>query len=306
MASSETDLFTGIVPFVAAAEAKSLRAAAERLGLTPSAVSKAITRLEADLGVRLLHRTSRSVALTEEGEAFLRSCSDAVTSVRAAREGAVSSLRAPRGRLSISVPLMLGRLVIVPALKRLLDRHPALTIDASLTDRFERLGDGSFDAAVRIGAVGDPHLVARKLATIRWVTVGAPAYLARRGTPSSPDELSGHNCLSFKQPNGSVRAWEFRRGAGAKATETAPTQGNLTTDHGEALVEAAIAGLGLFQAHHYIVADAVAQGRLVEVLAPFATEGPPVSLVLSPQRKNTPKVRAFAEFMVELLGRPSK
>lgn len=132
MKSTDVDLFTGVVPFVTTAELQSFRAAARQLGLTPSAVSKAITRLETKLGVRLLNRTSRAVSLTDEGHAFLLACRDAVAFVRAAEERLGQTLKAPRGQLSLSLPLMLGKLVILPALKQLCDRHPGLTVRASL------------------------------------------------------------------------------------------------------------------------------------------------------------------------------
>jgi LysR family transcriptional regulator for bpeEF and oprC len=265
-------------------------------------VSKAITRLEARLGVRLLNRTSRSVSLTDEGRTFLHACRDAVNGVRGAEEQVSQNLKAPRGQLSLSLPLMLGKLVILPALKQLSDRHPALTVRASLTDRFVQLEDEELDAVVRVGVLPSSRFPARRLRNVRWVTVASPGYLARRGVPAVPGDLAAHNCLKFLLPNGIVRGWEYAPRDGTEATETPPTRGSLIADHGEALVEAALSGLGLFQAHDYVVTDALAQGRLVEVLAEFAAPGPPISLLLAPGRRSAAKVRAFVEFIVELLG----
>jgi len=300
MKDSSADLFSGVLPFVTAAEAKSFRVAARKLGLTPSAVSKAITRLEARLGLRLLNRTSRSVSLTEEGETFLRGCQEAVVSVRSAEERVLQAHRAPRGRLTVSLPLLLGKLVLLPALKQFCERYPALSVHASLTDRIVNLADENIDAVVRVGTLPDSRLSARKLREVRWVTVAAPTYLAQRGIPRTPDELSSHNCLKFVLPNGTVQEWEFaRREAKPPATST---HGSLFCDHGEGLIEAACAGLGVFQAHDYAVTQALATGKLVEVLAEFSTAGPLVSLLVAPGRRSAPKVRAFVEFVVDLVG----
>jgi LysR family transcriptional regulator, regulator for bpeEF and oprC len=299
MKANAADLFSGVLPFVTAAEAKSFRVAARKLGLTPSAVSKAVTRLEARLGLRLLNRSSRSVSLTEDGDAFLRGCQQAVASMRSAEEHVLSAQRAPRGRLTVSLPLMLGRSVVLPALKDFCERYPALSVHATLTDRMVNLADENVDAGVRVGLIADSRLLVRKLRDIRWVTVAAPAYLARRGLPRTPAELATHNCLKFLLPNGTVREWEFAPAAGAASV--APPHGSLLCDNGDGLIAAAESGLGIFQAHDYSVSDALAAGRLVEILGDFEAPGPPVALVLPPGKRTSPKIRAFVEFMLEVL-----
>lgn len=300
MKGAAADLFSGVVPFVAAAEAKSFREAARRLALTPSAVSKAISRLEARLGLRLLNRSARVVSLTEEGEAFLRGCREAVTSVQRAEEQVVHAHRAPRGRLTVSLPLILGKLVVLPALKRFSERYPALSVHVSLTDRVVSLADDNVDAVVRVGTLSDSRLTSRKLRDVRWVTVAAPAYLARRGIPRTPAELASHNCLKFVLPSGTAQEWEFASFDARPSTVT--TSGSLLCDHGEGLIEAACSGLGVFQAHDYSVAEALSAGRLVEVLSDFAAPGPPISLVVAPGKRASPKVRAFVDFMLEILA----
>ena len=300
MAVGSLDLFSGVLPFVTAAEAKSFRVAARKLGLTPSAVSKAITRLETRLGLRLLNRSSRSVSLTEEGETFLRGCQKAIVNVRAAEEQVVQAQRAPRGRLTVSLPLILGKLVVLPALKRFCERYPALSVHANLTDRVLSLADENVDAVVRVGSLEDSRLSVRKLSEVRWVTVAAPAYLARRGVPRTPGELAAHNCLKFVLPSGTVQEWQFAaRGAEPAIVQT---NGSLFCDHGEALIEAACAGIGVFQAHDYAVAGALAAGRLVEVLADHSTPGPPISLLVAPGKRRSPKIRAFVELMLDTVG----
>jgi LysR family transcriptional regulator for bpeEF and oprC len=298
--ANAADLFSGVLPFVMAAEAKSFRVAARKLGLTPSAVSKAVTRLEARLGLRLLNRSSRRVSLTEEGDAFLRGCQQAVASIRSAQEHVHSAQRAPRGRLTLSLPLMLGRTVVLPALKDFCDRYPGLSVHATLTDRMLNLADENVDAGVRVGMIADSRLLVRKLRDIRWVTVAAPAYLSRRGLPRTPAELAAHNCLKFLLPNGTVREWEFAPAPGVSSVP--PPHGSLLCDNGDGLIAAAESGLGIFQAHDYSVSDALAAGRLVEILADFEAPGPPVALVLPPGKRSSPKVRAFVDFMLELVA----
>jgi len=302
MRSSETRLFNGVIPFVATAEARSFRVAARTLGLTPSAVSKAVARLEADVGARLLHRTSRSVVLTEEGAAFLKACLNAMDAVRHGREDVVQSQKTPQGRLTVSLPLLLGRRVVLPALPRFLSRHPAISVRVVLTDRFVNLQEENVDVALRVGSLPDSRVVARKVRAVRWMTVASPEYLARMGTPSSPSELAGHHCLKFMLPNGIVQEWVFGRRDGSEGESfSQPTEAAVIMDDGDSLIDAAIAGLGILQAHDYAVEEAVSRGKLVRLLTGFDTPGPAVSL-LTPRRKAPPKARAFTQFVLELLA----
>jgi DNA-binding transcriptional LysR family regulator len=298
MASLQSDLFVGVVPFVAAAQAGSYREAAAQLGLTPSALSKAISRLEQELGVVLLARSTRGVAVTDEGALFLASCQEAVAGVARAREGLADMQRAPRGKLSVSVPLILGQRVVLPALAGFLERHPGLSVHVGCTDRFVSLEDAGVDVALRIGAMPPSRLPARKLRTVRWLTVAAPSYLARRGVPQHPSELDQHDCLAFVRPNGTRQAWQFVQ------AEAKPPRTRLTSDHGQGLIDAARAGVGLFQAHDYAVADALSRGELVEVLAPFSAPGPALHLLLAAGKRKSPKVRAFVDFILPLTLAP--
>jgi LysR family transcriptional regulator for bpeEF and oprC len=297
--SARRELFTGVVPFVVTAESQSFRRAAQRLGLTPSGVSKAITRLEAELGARLMNRTSRSITLTEEGQLFLRACRQAMEQVTVARERLHEQQSSPRGTLVVSLPLILGRRVILPALRGLLARHPLLSIRVNLTDRFVQLADENVDVAVRIGAKSDSRLTRRKLSRVRWQTVAAPSYLARHGVPAHPKDLGGHECLRFVLPDGRLEPWHFR---GVDDDHGAAWNGSLCSDNGDALIDAAVAGQGVFQAHDYAVADAIHRGELVALLPEFAALGPEVDLLLAPGKRSSPKVRAFVELVTQLLG----
>src|SRR3569623_1378011 len=234
MSASTADLFVGIVPVVASAELRSVSQAARKLGITPSSVSRAITRLETELGIRLLHRTPRTVTLTPEGELFYRDCQLAVAGVRNARAAVSAALAAPRGRLRVSLPLALGERVVMPARPRLVSRHPGPSIEAIITDRYVELASENIDAVVRIGAPRSTGLKRHRLPAIRWATVASPAYLAARGTPRTPDELARHTCLHFVLPNGTTQAVCSRRrapGAGsARSTRTRRPPRSPTAD----------------------------------------------------------------------------
>ncbi|WPB82082.1 LysR family transcriptional regulator [Archangium violaceum] len=293
------DLFAGILPFVHVAQERSFRRAAERLGVSTAAVSKAVQKLEADLGVRLLERTSRQVALTSEGEAFLERAREAVAQVHAARELVAQAQRAPRGPLTVTLPYILGPLLL-PRLARLQARHPGLTLHVRLGDRLSRLVDEQIDVALRIGALEDSSLVGQLLLRTRWVTLAAPAYLARHGTPQHPDALVDHQCLKFILPRGMAREWVFRREPGGSA-ETVRTGGTIDVDHGPALLDLAAAGAGLCQVLDFMLDERVRDGRLVEVLADHAAEGPPVHALCVPGRQSVPRVRALLQLLVEEL-----
>jgi DNA-binding transcriptional LysR family regulator len=168
-------------------------------------------------------------------------------------------------------------------------------VQAIVTDRFVQLGEENVDVVLRIGAVRDTRAVARKLRAHKWITAASPSYLAKNGTPTRPEDLVRHNCLKFVLTSGREQEWSFAGG-------NQPATGNLTADSGEALVAAARAGLGVIQAHDFMVADAIARGDLVEVLAPHATAGPPMAVLAAPGRNTSPKVRAFIAFIVEIFG----
>jgi LysR family transcriptional regulator for bpeEF and oprC len=294
--------FTGVLPFIHAAEARSFRRAAERLGVTTAAISKAVAKLEDDLGVKLLHRTSRRVSLTREGEVFLERCRDAVASLAAGREMVTASRRTPRGEVSLSLPFIVGRLV-TRALARAEARYPELVFRVSLTDRLIRLGDEGVDVAVRIGEVADPNVVVRRLRGSRWVTLAAPSFLARHGVPARPADLDRLACLRFLAPNGRPRAFRFAPGEGAPS-EVRVT-GPLVIDQGELLLEAAAAGMGVCQVLDFMVGERMQTGALVEVLAEHAAEGPAIQVLCLPGRARLPHVRAAMTLITDALGEPA-
>ncbi len=286
------DPFAGVVPFVHVAEARSFRRAAERLGVTTAAVSKAVAKLEGELGVALLARTSRSVSLTPEGAAYLVRSREALDAIRDAREQVARTRGVAQGPLRVSVSMIIAP-VVVRQLARFTQRNPHVTLHLSVSDRVAKLGEEEVDVALRTGELEDSTLVARKLHAPRWVTVASPAYLARRGTPTRPEELAGHDTLLFVTPRGKPRTFAFKSGA-------LETTGPLFVDQGEMLVQAALAGVGVAQVLDFMVDDALREGRLIEVLREHATAGPTIHAVCASRRKNVPRVRAFLEFAAEL------
>lgn len=294
------DLFAGVTPFVHTAEARSFRRAAEQLGVTPAAISKAVAKLEDDLGVRLLTRSSRHVALTAEGEVFLERCREVIAGIRGARDAASRSRRAPHGEVVIALPFILAPL-LAPALSEPAARYPRLTFRLQLSDRISRMVDEGIDVALRIGDLGDSSLVRRLLRRTRWVTVAAPSYLARRPAPASPAKLSAHNCLRFVAPNGKPRDWTFR--GPDDRPEPTRVEGNLLVDHGEFLVQAARSGMGVCQVLDFMIEDDLREGRLMEILPGWAADGPPIHALCLPERAKSPNGRAVLDFLAEVFRR---
>jgi DNA-binding transcriptional LysR family regulator len=293
------DLFAGVLPFLHVAEELSFRKAAARLGITTAAVSKAVKRLEEDLGARLLERTSRQVALTPEGLEFLERAREAVAQVRAARETVAQAQRAPKGPLTVTLPYILAP-VVLPRLARLQARYPQLTLHVRMDDRFSRMVDEHIDVAIRVGSLEDSSLVARRLLSTRWVTLASPAHLARYGTPVRPAELSRHPCLKFVDPNGLAREWMFRREPGG-APEGVRTLPAMDVNHGPALLDLATAGAGMCQVLDFMLDERARDGRLVEVLADHSADGPPVHALCLPGRQAVPRVQALLQLLSEEL-----
>jgi LysR family transcriptional regulator for bpeEF and oprC len=294
------ELFAGVLPFFHTAESSSFGRAAEQLGVSTAAVSKAVRKLEERLGVKLLVRTSRSVALTPEGAVYLERCREAIASLHAGGELMSQARDQPSGEIRVTLSPILGRQV-VPRLPKLAARHPKLEIRMSMSDRLSQLARDRLDLAVRIGGRSDSALVSRRLFAPRWVTVAAPAWVARHGAPASPVALARCNTLRFVGPDGRPRAWTFRN-PDTDAVASCDTGGNLRVDNGDHLVDAAIAGLGIAQVLDFMVEGALGDGRLVRLLVPFEAPGPAVHAVSTPERSRTPNVRAFVAFLQEVFG----
>lgn len=275
------------------AETRSFTQAAVSLGLTQSGLSRAIGRLEAELGVRLLHRTTRSVSLTPDGQLFYERCAPLLAELEEVEKLLVDRQCAPSGPLKITTPQALGRIVIMPVLRELTRRYPQLQIEAAMTDRLVDLTEEGFDAAVRLGRVGDVRLIARPLAALRWVTVASPEYLRSHGTPERLEQLAGHNCPTVRDLHtGKLLEWQFQRDGQPLSLAV---RGDLVLDVADALVDAALIGQGIVQVMGFMAEEAIRRRRLVRILQPFEPPLCPVSLIYPPSRQCSLKIGALYE-----------
>jgi len=286
-----------IVSFASAARHASFARAARELGLSPSAVAKNVARLEAQLGMRLFHRTTRQVTLSQDGEDIYARCQRILEDVESLEAGAADARSGTRGTLRIDMPVAYGRQVVLPVLMKLMARHPDLKIDARFSDHVVDIIKEGLDAAVRIGPLADSSLVGREFDQQFVWTYASPTYLARHGEPGSPDELTRHTCLLFRMPSsGRDRPWQFR--SGRRNFSLMPESGMRLGD-GEALIQAAAVGLGLVQAPTYLTEHEVKRGKLVEILQKFRPPPLPISLVYPSHRHIPLRVRALADALAE-------
>jgi DNA-binding transcriptional LysR family regulator len=292
------DLLSGMTVFARVVEEASFAKAAAALGLSRSAASKRVAWLEDHLGARLLNRTTRTISLTEVGRAYYERCARILDEVEDAAQAVASLHDAPRGTLRVNAPMSFGQRHVGPAVSAFLCRWPEMSIDLSLTDRRVDVVDEGYDVVVRIMAMADSSLIARKITTTSRVTCASPEYLARRGTPTAPADLAGHDCFEYANlsPAGE---WVFRRG---DQTQRIKIAGRLRADNGDVLRCAALAGLGLIQTPTFIVADDLAAGRLVPVLDDYAASGIPVWAVYPHNRHLSTKVRMFVDFLADRFG----
>lgn len=288
-----------IVTFVRVVASGSFVAAANQLGVTPSAVSKSVSRLEERLGIRLLNRTTRSLSLTDVGGTFYARCQSLVSQLQEAEAEIVETRQRPRGRLRVDMPLALAREYVLPALPRFLAQYPDVTLQLSFSDRLVDMVNEAIDICVRVGELTDSRLVARRLWNPDVVAVASPDYLARRGTPQDPDGLKDHDCIRFFNPNtGRVLEWAMVRDSVVRQLSVS---GRVLVDSPEALLEAAIAGAGVAPIMGFMSERPVAAGLLVRVLPEWRfTLQRPVSALFVKDRHPTPKVQAFLDFLITL------
>jgi LysR family transcriptional regulator for bpeEF and oprC len=280
--------------FARVAELGSFARAAEALALSRARVSEAVAGLERSLGARLCHRTTRRLALSDDGRAFYERVARILADVDEAEALVTRARSLPRGRLRVDMPMALARLFVVPALPRLLARHPELELEIRLENRAVDLVAEGIDCAISYGPPADTELVARRLGTTHLITCAAPGYLARHPAPRAPDALGGHNAIAFLAlATARPAAWEFAR-AGVRLTHR--PLGNLAFNSMEACVEAAQAGLGITQVLSSLAHRAILAGSLTPVLLDWATEGPGLYVVYPPNRQQSARIRAFVEF----------
>ncbi len=302
-------IFDGLQEFVRVAQTGGFTSAARMLGVTPSAVSKAVRRLETALGVALLHRTSRVVTLTAEGEHLLATAEPVVASIEEVRASFQEHAKGVLGHCRISMPsafgpLFFGRVAAIAA-----KEHPGLTLEALVTDRYVDFAVERVDIAIRLGEPPDSRLIARRILTMDYVTAAAPAYLERAGTPATVQELAEHVCVGFRRQSGLVRKWDFHREAtsppiesNSAATdsepETADAKAETIVPRGPSIDDPStyrallIEGVGIGQAPRYLLNRDIAEGRLVEVLPGASRGNIPLTCLFPRPLVRSPKVRA--------------
>ncbi|WP_447401169.1 LysR family transcriptional regulator [Vibrio harveyi] len=284
--------------FVRLASTHNISMAGQELGLSPAVASAHINKLEEGLGVRLVHRTTRKVSLTEEGQAFLPHAEEVLATVEAARGAVGVGHKAPTGTLRVTASASFGRLHLVPALKGFMAKYPELTIDFRFSDSIIDMVEGGFDVAVRLAELKDSSLVARKLAPDRRIVVASPEYLAQHGTPQSPEELVNHECVTLA----GLDNWVFETPEGQYSMRAS---GSFRTDNGDAMRDACIDGLGVSINSIWSVYKQLQKGELVEILQDYPlVMNASIWAVYPSSRLIAPKVRAFIDYFAEYYGQP--
>lgn len=285
--------------FVHVAQLKSFTRAARDLSLTVSAVSRAVSRLEEHLGVRLLNRTTRRVALTEEGQTFFERCRNAFEELHEAEASIAQKRDQPRGAIRISLPIALGVQCILPRLDPLIRRYTGIHLDVSLSDRLESLVEEGIDVVLRVGSLPDSALMSRRLGSLSYTLCASPDYLARAGTPQSPDELGDHDCLGFVYPQTRrVLEWSFTRGP--ERVRFRP-DGPLSFDNGLALVDAAIGGAGVIQTQTPLLSPAIKRGELVPLLTAWKGPERPLQLLYKRERHPSQRLRLVVDHLAKIV-----
>lgn len=277
---------------LAVIESGSLSAASRQLKMPLATVSRKVSELEAHLSAQLITRTNRKVLLTETGRSYVEAAKEILARVEEAERVAAGEYRAVKGDLTVSAPIVFGRLHVLPVVVDFLKVHPQIDLRLALGDRFANLVDDHIDVALRIGNLPDSNLVATKIGTVRRVVYASPDYVARHSAPTHPSELADHDCITFENVT-AAHVWRFLE-EGRELI--APIRSRLIVNTAEAAVDAAISGLGLTRVLSYQVARPVSEGLLVPLLETFEHEALAVQLVYLPQGHVPMKLRAFVDF----------
>ncbi|HEV7308111.1 LysR family transcriptional regulator [Ensifer sp.] len=282
---------------LAVVESGSLSAASRQLKTPLATVSRKVSELEAHLGAQLVTRTNRRILLTETGRAYVGAAREILARVEEAERVAAGEYSAVKGELTVSAPIVFGRLHVLPVVVDFLKAYPDIDLRLAQSDRFANLVDDHIDVALRIGNLPDSNMIAAKLGTVRRVVYASPGYIARHGAPASSGDLADHDCITFENVT-AAHVWRFLEDG---REQVAPIRSRLVVNTAEAAVDAAIAGLGLTRVLSYQVARPVADGLLVPLLEAFEHPPLPVQLVYPPQGLVPMKLRAFVDFAVPRL-----
>jgi DNA-binding transcriptional LysR family regulator len=291
------DRFDAMSVLLAAVETGSLSAAGRRLDVPLTTVSRKISDLETHLKTRLLLRGGRQLTLTDAGRSYVAACRRIVEDLAEAERAASGEYRAPTGELVITAPLVLGRMHVVPVVAAFLKTYPDIQIRLQLSDRVVNLLEDHIDVAVRIGTLPDSSLIATRVGFTGPAVFACPGYLARRGTPRTPEDLAAHDCISFDATATSDH-WDFQRD---HAPVQVPIRPRLRANTVEAVIDAALSSLGLARTMSYAIRQAVADGKLQPVLQDYELPPVAISLVYPSQRLLPLKLRAFLDFAAPLL-----
>lgn len=287
--------------FTRVVECANFTRAADTLGIPRSSVSAAVQELEGRVGARLLHRTTRKVSATQDGIAFYERCQRVIADVEETENLFRQTAAQPSGRLRIDVPGRIGRLIIAPALPDFLDRFPEIDIDLGVTDRAVDLVEDGVDCVLRVGPLSDSGLIARPIGKLSLINVASPAYLARHGTPQTPDDLGGHRAVNYASPSsGRIEDWEWVEDG---VLRSVPVRGRVTVNSAEAYIACCLAGLGLIQIPAYDVKRHLEARELVEVMPNHRAEPMPMTLLYPHRRHLSRRLQVFAHWLEALLER---
>lgn len=285
--------------FLRVVESGSFSRAADTLNMPRSSVSTAIQALESRVGARLLSRTTRTVSTTADGRAFYDVCLRLVADVEEAEGLFRRDKAAPRGVLRVDMPGRIGRLIVAPALPDFLERYPEIDIELGVTDRPVNLVEDGIDCVLRIGPLQDSGLIGRKVGELALINVASPAYLARYGTPATPQDLPHHLAVGYASAfSGRVEEWEWQEGGELR---TCTMAGHVTVNNAEALIACCLAGLGMIQVPAYDVQQQLRAGELVEVLPEWRAEPMPMTLLYQHRRHFSHRLQVFADWLCALL-----
>lgn len=291
------DRFEAMRTLLAAVDGGSLSAASRLLNKPLPTVSRRISDLEAHLGAQLLVRTSRKLILTDAGEAFTAVARRLLDDLGDAERAASGEYREPRGELIVTAPIMFGKLHVAPIVHAFLAAYPEVSVRLILSDGVIDLADAHIDVAVRIGKLPDSELVAKRVGHVRWVILASPDYLMRKGEPATPEDLHHHDCIAFEGLQ-TYRTWVVAGQGGARSVTITPRYSVNTAD---AVIDAAVADVGVARTMSYQAAGAVRNGRLVVIMTDHGGDAVPVSLIHRAQQVQPLKRRAFLDFVAPRL-----
>ena len=284
--------------YVSVAELASFTQTANTMGLPKATISTAVQQLESELGTRLLHRTTRRVQMTQDGQVFYERCKDLLADFEELQNLFRSNETALQGRLRVDMPSGVARDIVLPRLPEFLQAHPALNIELSSTDRRVDLIREGFDCVLRVGALGDSNLIARPLGYYRMVNCASPGYVAQFGLPTHPDELAGHRLIHYVMTLGARDSgFEYQDADDAGTVKTVAMNGALTVNNSDAYYGACLAGLGIIQVPEAGMRAALDSGQLVELMPIYRSAPMPVSLVYANRRHQPRRVQVFMNWL---------